>query len=155
MIMRTKIHPASRIVRSICKALLWNTYAELIFKIVKCPCNKIKNLWWASPALQKSFQLIYSNTHLNSRETVPLNCKSYLTTNVKVLHKRHKWNLSENSTLNCNALHCAYYKKLTYKYITGTVASDFQILRISSRIDSHYRSLIKRTVAWDFRRLVF
>ena len=33
---------------------------------------KIKFLWWATSVLEKSFQFLYSNTHLNSHETVPL-----------------------------------------------------------------------------------
>ena len=55
---------------------IWNCWAvhmlDLLLLIVKCPFNKIKILWWAASALEKSFQVIYNNTHLNSRETVPL-----------------------------------------------------------------------------------
>ena len=39
---------------------------------VKCPFNKIKILWWATIALEKSRRLIYININLNSCETVPL-----------------------------------------------------------------------------------
>ena len=38
----------------------------------KCPFNKIKILWWASPALEKSYQLIDKNNHISFPETVPL-----------------------------------------------------------------------------------
>ena len=40
--------------------------------IVKCPINKIKILCPAMIGLEKSFQMMYSNIGLNSRETVPL-----------------------------------------------------------------------------------
>ena len=46
---------------------------DLYLLIVKCPFNEIKILQWVTIDLKKTFQFIYySNTHLNSRETVPL-----------------------------------------------------------------------------------
>jgi len=48
------------------------SYAESSFVSVKCPLNKIKILCWRTLPLEKSFQFICSNTHLNSRETVTL-----------------------------------------------------------------------------------
>jgi len=50
--------------------IYWN-----IFVNCKVFPNKIKILWWASPALEKSFWLICSKSHLNCRETVPLTDK--------------------------------------------------------------------------------
>ena len=44
---------------------------------MKKPFDKIKILWWQTIALEKSFPLIYSNTHLNSHETVPLKFRKY------------------------------------------------------------------------------
>jgi len=38
----------------------------------KCPFNRIQILRWATLALEKSFRLIYRNTHLGSRDAVPL-----------------------------------------------------------------------------------
>ena len=40
--------------------------------IVKCPFNKIKILCEAMIGLEKSFQIMYSNIGLNSRESVLL-----------------------------------------------------------------------------------
>ena len=44
---------------------------DLLLLIVKCPFNKIKILQWTVKALEKSFKLMYRNTHLNSHERVP------------------------------------------------------------------------------------
>ena len=44
-------------------------YTRLFLLIVKCP---LKILWWVASALEKSFQLIYSNIHINYHKTVPL-----------------------------------------------------------------------------------
>ena len=67
-----KIFPAivipARIVQTIYNCRAIHTLDPLLL-IVKCPFNKIKIFVMA---LEKSFRLIYSNTHLNSRETVPL-----------------------------------------------------------------------------------
>ena len=41
--------------------------------IANCPFNKIKILGKAMIGFEKSFQMMYSNLCLNSRETVPLN----------------------------------------------------------------------------------
>ena len=43
-------------------------------KIAHCLFHKIKILWLASLVLEISFWLIFSNAHLNSRETVPKVC---------------------------------------------------------------------------------
>ena len=40
--------------------------------IANCPFNKMKILSKATIGLEKSFQMMYSNIGLNSRETVPL-----------------------------------------------------------------------------------
>ena len=67
---------ASKIIEKIWKCLAINMLAFLLL-IVKCLCNKIKFLCWATSALEKSFQLIYSNIHLSSRETAPLTIDSF------------------------------------------------------------------------------
>ena len=59
---------------------------DLLLLIVKCPFNKIKILWWPTIALEKSFRLIYGNTHLNSRETVPLRMR-----NNKYIFRKSEW----------------------------------------------------------------
>ena len=51
---------------------------DLLLLIVKCPFNEMKILLLAALALEHIFRLIYSNTHLNSHETVPLNHLSLL-----------------------------------------------------------------------------
>ena len=64
-------HDKKRTVQTILKCRAVHSQ-DLLLLIVKCPFNKIKILWWPTKALEKSFWLIYSNSHLNSRETVPL-----------------------------------------------------------------------------------
>ena len=46
--------------------------SDLLLLIVKCAFNKIQILQWMIKVLEKSFRLIYNNTHLNSCERVPL-----------------------------------------------------------------------------------
>ena len=69
--MRANMFTTSRIIQSI-----WNCQAvqtlDCFLLILKWPFNKIKILWFATTALKESFRLIFSNTHLYSRETVPL-----------------------------------------------------------------------------------
>ena len=78
---------ASRIIQTIwnCKAL---HMLNLFLLIVKCPFNKIKILGWVTLALEKSFQLINSDTHLNSRKTVPLSNTT--------LHSNKSWKFQIN-----------------------------------------------------------
>ena len=60
---------ASKIVEAILHCRAVHTL-DLILLIVKCPMNKIKIFKWMTLALEKSFRLINSNTHLNSHEIV-------------------------------------------------------------------------------------
>ena len=53
----------------------WIFFCKLCKLRSRYPFNKIKTLWWTTIALEKSFQLMYSNTHLKFHETIPLSKK--------------------------------------------------------------------------------
>ena len=59
--------------------LLYNMSSERFLLV------KLSILGWVSPALEKNYQFIYSNTRLNSHETVHLNAKQHIYNTCSIL----------------------------------------------------------------------